>query len=68
MKVPPIRETQPLLTIPDVAMRLAVSTRHVWQLLSTRTLTPIRLGRRVTRILAAEVEALIEAGRQRGAR
>ena len=57
-----------LLTVAQAADRLAVSARHIWQLLSLKSLTAIRLARRATRIDAAEVEALIDAARRREVR
>lgn len=39
--------------------------RTVWQKIASGDLTAIRLGKRCTRIDAAEVEALIEAAREK---
>jgi excisionase family DNA binding protein len=60
--------TRDLLRVADAARRLAVSRRFIWQLLAAGQLTPIRLGTRCTRIDAAEVEALLEAARQKAKR
>ena len=59
------RPPTPLLDVPEVAGRLRVSPRFVWQLLARGRLTPVRFGRRCTRIEAAEVERFIEAARQK---
>lgn len=55
-----------LLTVPQVSDWTTWSERSVWQKIAAGVLTPIRLGRRCTRIDAAEVEALIEAARVKG--
>jgi predicted DNA-binding transcriptional regulator AlpA len=59
---PPVR----LLTVRQTAEWTTWSERQVWQRLAAGDLTPIRLGRRCTRIDAAEVTALIERARAKG--
>jgi len=58
---PPVR----FLTVPQVAQWTTWSTRTIWEMLARGELTRIRLGRRCTRIDAAEVERLIERARGR---
>ena len=52
-----------LLTVPEVSEWTRLSRRSIWALLASGELTPIRLGRRATRIDAAEVEAFIARAR-----
>ena len=52
-----------LLTVAQAAERTGLSRRFIWQSLSSGVLTPIRFGRRATRIDEAEVEAFIEQAR-----
>lgn len=52
------------LTVKATAARLCVSTRTVWRMLDDGTLTPIRLGQRIVRVDADEVERVIEQARQ----
>jgi excisionase family DNA binding protein len=57
-----------LLTVAQTAERLSLSLRSVWTLIARRKLTPIRLGRRATRIDAAEVAQFVEDARARALR
>ena len=54
-----------LLTVPQVSEWTTWSPRTIWEMLARGELTRIRLGRRCTRIDAAEVERLIERARGR---
>lgn len=49
-----------LLTIPQVAERLSVSTRKTWRLIAQGQLKTVRVGARSTRIPDDEVDAFIE--------
>lgn len=63
-------EKQPkhrLWTIPQAAEYTTLSPRWIWAKIAARELTAVRLGRRATRVLAEEIEALVERARQRGA-
>ena len=57
-----------LLRIPEAADRLTISVRGVWAMIASGQLSAIRLGRRVTRVDAAEVEAVIVAATERAGR
>lgn len=69
MQKPP-ESTTPhrLWTIPQAAEYTTLSTRKIWAMIAAKELGAVRLGRRSTRVLADEVEALVENARQRGAR
>jgi hypothetical protein len=56
------------LTIIAFAGICAVSPRTVWQWISEGRLTPVRLGRRATRIEAAEAQRFIAEAKARSAR
>ena len=50
-----------LLTVEDVARALAVSTRTVWRLVSAGELPPPqRIGKRLRRWRASDIEAYVE--------
>lgn len=50
-----------LLTVRDVARRLNIGTRTVWRYCATGDLpAPIRLGKRVVRWKAADIERFVE--------
>jgi len=51
-----------LLTIPDVAERLQVSTRTVSRWIAAETLTSVRIGR-VVRVPAEALDALVRSGK-----
>jgi excisionase family DNA binding protein len=53
-----------LLTIPEVAERLAVSERFVRRLLFDGRLPKVKVGGRLVRIDERDLEAFIEAGRE----
>jgi excisionase family DNA binding protein len=48
-----------LLTIPQVAERLGVSTRKTWRLIAEGQLRTVRVGARGTRVLDGEVDTFI---------
>lgn len=50
--------TDPLLTIEEVSQRLAITVRQARELVSTRRIASVRVGRRV-RLRAADLEAYI---------
>jgi excisionase family DNA binding protein len=53
-----------LLTVAEVAEWTGLSPRYIWSLISSGRLTPIRFGRRATRVDEADVQAFIEAARR----
>ncbi len=48
-----------LLTVGEAAERLTVSTRAIWALLAGGRLRRVKLGKRATRVDAAEIDRLI---------
>jgi excisionase family DNA binding protein len=48
-----------LLTIPEVAERLAVGERKVWRLISQKLLPAVKVGARGTRVTVAVLESYI---------
>jgi excisionase family DNA binding protein len=48
-----------LLTVGDVAGRLALGTRSIWRLISAGRLKALRIGKRATRVEVTEVERFI---------
>ncbi|HWE96356.1 MAG TPA: helix-turn-helix domain-containing protein [Tepidisphaeraceae bacterium] len=48
-----------LLTVPQVAARLGISTRKMWRLISQGLIPVVQVGARGTRILEAAVESFI---------
>lgn len=69
MQPPPDRAPQTeLLTVAQVAERLRISQRAVWSMIAGGRLPAIRLGRRATRVDAADVERLIAEARARSGR
>jgi excisionase family DNA binding protein len=52
-------EGERLLTIPQVARRLSVSTRTMWRLISQRELSTVRVGQRGTRVAASVLDAYL---------
>ena len=50
---------QRLLTVPQVAQRLGVSTRKTWRLIAEGQLRAVRIGARGTRISDGEVDTFI---------
>lgn len=53
-----------LLTVPEVADRLRISTAQVYQMFRRGELAGVRIGQRV-RIFGDAVQAILDAGRQR---
>lgn len=56
--------TSELLTVPEVAARLRISTGQVYQMFRRGELAGVRIGQRV-RIYADAVQAILDAGRRR---
>jgi excisionase family DNA binding protein len=54
-----VKQHVQLLTIPEAAQRLGISTRKTWQLVSEGQLQTVRIGLRSTRIELEELEAFI---------
>ena len=48
-----------LLTVPEAAQRLGISTRKTWQLISEGQLHAVHLGLRSTRIEQEELDAFV---------
>ena len=51
--------TRRLLTIPQVAERLGVSTRKTWRLIAEGQLRTVRVGARGTRVLDGDIDNFI---------
>jgi excisionase family DNA binding protein len=49
-----------LLTVPEAAQRLGISSRKAWQLISEGQLHTVRIGLRSTRIADSEIDAFIK--------
>ena len=62
MSAPPLTGADMLLTIREVAERLAVSRRHVWRLISSHQLPSIKFGR-TTRVRVQDLEEFVERHR-----
>jgi excisionase family DNA binding protein len=56
---PETSAVQRLLTVPQVAERLGVSTRKTWRLIAQGQLRAVRVGARGTRVLDGEVDTFI---------
>jgi excisionase family DNA binding protein len=59
------RPTERLLTINDVADRLAISRDTVYRLVRSGALTPLRVGERL-RFRVGDLEDYLERGREQG--
>jgi len=58
-----MRETEiNLLTVPQAAERLGVTESAIRRWLLERRITSIKVGRRLVRIPASEIQRLVEAG------
>lgn len=57
-----------LLTVPEAASRLNLSSRSVWAMIADGRLPALRFGVRATRVDAADVERLIAEAKARAAR
>ncbi len=62
LSAPPLTEADMLLTVREVAERLAVSRRHVWRLISANELPSIKFGR-TTRVRVQDLEEFVERHR-----
>ena len=51
--------TRRLLTIPQVAERLGVSTRKTWRLIAEGQIRAVRVGVRGTRVLDGDIDTFI---------
>ena len=58
----PTTDADPLLTVDDACVELKIGTTKCWELIASRALDVVRLGKRCTRIKAASVARLKEFG------